>query len=180
MKRLFSIGFLLIFLFNVGGYYLVFWGLRTQAKKDLLHRLDAERYAEDELIVLSIPLSLPYPIQQNGYVRVDGEFEYQGEYYNLVKQRMQNDTLFMVCIKDYQEKKLVNAMSEYSDLANSLPSSAKHTLDLFGKLFKDYTTTMLCLTGHAGWSVQIPYGEPDVYLTSQHYPVISPPPDFMI
>ncbi len=28
-------------------------------------------------------------------------------------------TLFMVCIKDHQEKKLVNAMSEYSDLANA-------------------------------------------------------------
>ena len=83
----------MIFLFNVGGYYLVFWGVRTQAKKDLLHRLDADQYSSEDLVVLSIPVNLPYPIQQNGYERVDGEFEYGGEYYNLVKQRLQNDTL---------------------------------------------------------------------------------------
>lgn len=167
----------MIFLFNVGGYYVVFWGLRTQAKKDLLHRLDADQYSSEDLIVLTIPVSLPYPIQQNGFERVNGEFEYQGEFYNLVKQRLENDTLFMVCIKDHQEKKLVNAMSEYTNLANSLPSSAKHTIDLFGKLFKDYTSTELtCISSGKEWCLNISFTEETFELLQKDYPILSPPP----
>jgi len=168
----------MIFLFNIGGYYLVFWSLRADARQDLLHRLDAEKYAEDELIVLTVPLSLPYPIQENDYERVNGEFEYGGEYYNLVKQRLENDTLFMVCIKNHQEKRLVNAMNEYSDLANSLPSSAKHTLDLFGKLFKDYTMNGLCISSQSGWSMTLAFVDLCWPTLAHNYPVVSPPPDF--
>jgi hypothetical protein len=178
LKKLFSILFLLIFLFNVGGYYLVFWGLRSQAKKELLHRLDADRYSSEDLLVLTIPISLPYPIQQNGYERVDGEFEYQGEYYNLVKQRLENDTLFMVCIKNHHEKKLVNALSEYTSLANSLPSSAKNTIDLFGKLFKDYNSlASLCIDCGEGWSILLPFAEMNFIPISKDYPVVYPPPE---
>ena len=155
----------------------MFWGLRSNARADLLQRLDAEKYASEELIVLTIPLSLPYPIQENDYERVNGQFEYKGQFYHLVKQRIDNDTLFMVCIKDIQEKKLVSAMYAYSDLANSLPSSAKNTMDLLGKLFKDYTMDTFSISGYRGWSLDIAFATPSFELPLQSYPVISPPPD---
>ncbi len=167
----------MIFLFNVGGYYLVFWGVRSQAKKDLLHRLDADQYSSKDLIVLTIPVSLPYPIHQNGYERVDGEFEYRGEYYNLVKQRLENDTLFMVCIKDHETKKLVDAFSEYTSLANELPASAKHTMETFGKLFKDYTATRLVvISPEAGWHLLMPATFATFEVIRQNYPILTPPP----
>jgi len=178
LKRLFSILFLLIFLFNIGGYYLVFWGLRSQARADLLQRLDAEKYAVDELIVLTIPISLPYPVYESGYQRVNGQFEYEGHFYHLVKQRLDNDTLFMVCIKDVQEKKLITAMYAYSDMANSLPSSAKRTIELLGKLFKDFTIDTISIIRHSPWSLNIGFHNPTFSLTTEYYPVFSPPPDF--
>jgi hypothetical protein len=142
-----------------------------------LHRLDADNYSSEDLIVISIPISLPYPLQQQGYERVNGDFEYNGEYYNLVKQRLQNDTLFMVCIKDKTEKKLATVLNDYSNYANNLPASASHTLDLFGKLFKDYTATVLAtLSVGTGWAIPIGYGEGQFALLDLDYPVISPPP----
>ena len=177
MKKAFAIFFLALFLFNIGGYYLVYWGLHSKAKKDLLHRLDADNYSSEDLIVISIPISLPYPLQQQGYQRVNGEFEYNGEYYNLVKQRLENDTLFMVCIKDRAEEKLVTVLNEYSNYANNLPASANHTLDLLGKLFKDYTATVLStLSVGTGWVIPILYGEAQFALLDLDYPVVSPPP----
>lgn len=161
----------------MGGYYIVFWGVRSQAKSDLLHRLDAEQYSSEDLVVLTIPISVPYPIQQNGYERVNGEFEYHGDYYNLVKQRLENDTLFMVCIKDHHEKKLVSALNEYANLANSLPTNAKHTMDLFGKLFKDYTASAFSSMNSAqGWCahIQAPTNVFDVL--QRDYPIYTPPP----
>lgn len=177
MKKAFAIFFLALFLFNVGGYYLVYWGLNTKAKKDLLLRLDAENYSSEDLIVISLPMSMPYPLQQKGYERVDGEFEYNGEYYSLVKQRLENDTLFMVCIKDQTKKKLATVLNDYSNFANNLPASATHTLELFGKLFKDYTVSVTSLIStHTGWAIPIFYGEMQFALLNLDYPVISPPP----
>ena len=74
----------IIFLFNVAGYHVVFWALRSQAKSDLLHRLDADAYSSEDVVVLTIPVSSPYPVYDKGYQRANGEVEYQGDYYELV------------------------------------------------------------------------------------------------
>ena len=66
LRRIISIFFLFLFLFNVGGYYIVFLGMKAKAKKDLLTRLDANDYTTDETLVLSVPLSMPYPIYSAG------------------------------------------------------------------------------------------------------------------
>jgi hypothetical protein len=168
---------LIIFLFNVGGYYLVFWGLRSQAKSELLHRLDADEYASEDIEILTIPISLPYPIHQNGYERAYGEFEHNGSYFNLVKQKIENDTLFIVCIKNHQEKKLVNELTQYANLMNNVPASTKHTIELFGKLFKDYTSIgSLCISCNEGWERNIYFSEITLVLQTKKYPVLSPPP----
>jgi hypothetical protein len=166
-----------LFLFNVGGYYFVYWALQSQAKTDLLHRLDADTYASTDVIVITVPMSLPYPLQQQGYERVDGEFEYQGEYYRLVKQRLENDTLYMVCIKDQHKKKLVKVLNEYSNHANNLPVGAERTLDMFGKLFKDYTAgAPIYVAAGNGWSALIQFGEQQMTLLGIAQSVTSPPP----
>ena len=100
MRRLVSIFFLAIFLFNVGGYYLVFWGLQYQAEQIAQKKLETATYAGSDEVTLAIPLSLPYPIYQEGYTRVYGNFEYQGVHYKLVKQKIENDNLIVVCFKD--------------------------------------------------------------------------------
>ena len=150
---------------------------KSRAQKDLLVRLDADNYSSNDLVVFSVPISLPYPLQQQGFERVDGQFEYQGEYYNLVKQRLENDTLFMVCIKDHKQKKLVNVLHEYTNLANNLPASAQHTVDLFAKLFKDYTSAeSTSISAGTGWCILLSFVEKEYSLLQHNYPVLSPPP----
>lgn len=177
MKRAFAIFFLALFLFNIGGYYFIYWGLQSRAKSDLLHRLDADNYSGEDLIIISLPITLPYPLQEQGYERVDGEFEYQGEFYRLVKQRLEKDTLFMVCIKDHHKKKLLNVLNEYSSYVNNLPSSSDQTLDMFSKLFKDYTSiSSTPISTIPGWSAAISHGERPVVFFDVEQPVKSPPP----
>lgn len=167
----------MVFLFNVGGYHLIFWALRTQAKIDLLHRLDADVYSSEEVVVLSIPVSLPYPVHDANYEKANGEFEYKGEYYQLVKQKFENDTLFIVCVKDRNQKRLQSTMNEYTNLANNLPASAKHTLDLFGKLFKDFTSTPFSMSSQvAGFGYDAPLTAYAFSFLAPSLPVDSPPP----
>lgn len=179
LKKLISIFFLAVFLFNVGGYYIVFWMMEEQANHKLLERLDANRYSNQETVVLSLPLSLPYPLYQNGFERINGEFDYQGETYKLVKQKYENDTLFIVCIKDHEAKKISAVLADYSKLANNLPAGSKQALNFLSKLFKDYTKTESYKPACMG-AIQITglnFSEVSFNLAVQSYPVESPPPE---
>jgi hypothetical protein len=169
---------LVIFLFNVAGYHVVFWALRSQAKSDLLHRLDADAYSSEAVVVLTIPVSLPYPVHDVEYERANGEVEYLGEYYQLVKQKVENDTLFMVCIKDHQQKRLDRTMSEYTNLANNLPTSAKNTMDLMGKLFKDFNGTSFPLPSlNLVLKYDVGFAVNDFVIIQPVFPIDSPPPE---
>jgi hypothetical protein len=145
-----------------------------------LHRLDADAYSSEEVVILSIPVSLPYPIHDAGYERATGEVEYNGEFYHLVKQKIENDTVFMVCVKDKQQKQLQQAMNEYTNLANNLPATTKHTMDLLGKLFKDFTATGFT---HASFTLALKYdilfAEYEFSFIAPALPVDSPPPEIV-
>jgi hypothetical protein len=138
VKRIFSIFLLIIFLFNVGGYYVVFLALRLHATAELTQRLNADQYSQDELVELRLPVSLPYPLQENDFQRVDGKFEHEGQFYRLVKQKLEDDVLIIICIKDKKEKQLDESMKDYSKLANDIPSSSKKTQNILSKLLKDF------------------------------------------
>ena len=180
MKRITAIFFLLLFLFNIGGYHLLFWGIQRQAKHALLQRLDAEAYSSGETIVLTIPLTLPYPPQQEGFHRVNGEFDYNGEHYKLVKQKLDKDVLYLVCLKDTKAKKIATAFSDYSKLANDLPSDSKQTRNMLGKLFKDFNSPIITLQPRINLLLrEIRFVEPRPLLSSQDFTIDSPPPEVL-
>lgn len=177
MKRAVSILLLVVFLFNVGGYYIVFWGLRHQADLALIQRLDAERYSEEEVVELKIPVALPYPMQKQEFERINGRFEHNGEFYKLVKHKLENDTLYVVCFKDHHEKKLVKTMTDYVKMTNDLPASSKKTINFLGKLLQDFETSVSDKILHqAGWSVKVLFGTGSFPIRAFDATIPSPPP----
>jgi hypothetical protein len=181
LKKLFSIALLSVFLFNVGGYYLVFYGLRCQAGMEMKQRLETEAYSNDETVTLTIPLAVPYYADNVDYEPVTGSFEKNGEFFKLVKQKFERDTLYVVCIKDHEEKRLFMAMTDLVKLFNHLPSSSQQTLKLLGSFIKDFTTDST--VGHQpnlGWIRAFEFPCQQFELLSSDFPVISPPPDFFV
>ena len=176
MKRLLSLFILVVFLFNTGGYYMMYWGLRYQATLELREQLDTGAYADSQTLTIALPLTLPYAVDRN-YERVDGEFEYRGEFYKLVKQQLKHDTLFIVCIKDIREKHLVGEMINFTRLANDLPATSK-ALKIFGNLLKDYAGShSLALTEHtSGWVATYIYPALSFYPFTRYNSIASPPP----
>lgn len=108
---------------------------------ELLQRLDADDYASDEAIVVSVPLNLPYPVSSDGFQRVNGDFERNGQSYKLVKQKWQNDTLFIVLIKDKENTRLSAVFDDFTKLSHNLPVSSKKALNFLTKLYKDFNST---------------------------------------
>jgi hypothetical protein len=177
LKKIFSIFLLVVFLFNVGGYYLVFVALRFQANVELTKRLDADDYSREDLVELRLPVSLPYPLQENDFQRVDGKFEHNGQFYRLVKQKLENDVLIVICIKDKKEKQLDETMKDYSKLANDIPSSSKKSQNILSKLLKDFESLESgAIQRGNGWLQMIAFANLECKITSQLLSITGPPP----
>jgi hypothetical protein len=176
VKRAVSILLLALFLFNVGGYYIVFWGLRQHHNYQLNSRLDANQYSKEETVELKIPLSLPYPLTQSGYERINGRFEHNGEFYKLVKKQVVNDILYVVCIRDQKEKQIVETMKEVESLTSDVPTSDKD-ISLLAKLLKDFESHETpALAGTSGWVQGFEFSFRNYSINSADLSKTGPPP----
>lgn len=179
MKKGLSILLLTLFLFNVGGYYIVYWGLRFQTDQQLTYRLDANLYNPSETIELKIPVVLPYPIQSQGFQRVEGRFEHNGEYFRLIKHRLHNDTLYVVCIRDVETRHLVKTMKDYVQLTQGLVESfpGQKALHFLSKLVKDFCAhDEMRIMHQYGFTMLIAFSETSKDIVQTILPIHGPPP----
>ncbi|HMJ71227.1 MAG TPA: hypothetical protein VK508_20165 [Cyclobacteriaceae bacterium] len=174
MKRLFTLFILHIFLLNVLGYYGVLLGLKTASGKDLTERLNSDMYDLGATVTFKVPLAVPYGTDSKSYERVDGEFEKDGEIYRLVKQRLYQDTLYIVCMKDEKTTKINNVLEDFvQSFAGQEDDSQQTTAP---GMIKDYVNTQIALTSSvSGWEedvVMVPSAKIffDTYFTSIVHP----------
>lgn len=179
MRKLISIVFISLFLLNVLGYYGLFFGLQYRNSQKMNSQLDADNYMEEEAITIKVPITIPYATDSKDFERVSGEFEYNGEYYRLVKQRLTRDTLHIVCVKDHQGKRIHQALASYVETFTDKPvdsqhSSSKSTTDLI----KDYLTQTLSFSNaSAGWEIELPTTRNSPVFVSDYYSSIVHPPE---
>lgn len=134
------------------GYYGVFVGLKFSSQVAMREQFDDESYANDE-VTIKVPIAIPYAADSKGYERVDGEFEHNGQIYRLVKQKLQSDTLFIVCVKDNQTQKINQELADYVKSYTDKPFSAKQstkTISIFSKDFISTTTSIE--SASTGWN----------------------------
>lgn len=74
---------------------------------------------------MRIPLALPYHSNHANYERVNGVFEYEGAMYRLVKQKLYNDTLYVICSRDELGKQIKDAIQEVAYSMNDEPTDSK-------------------------------------------------------
>jgi hypothetical protein len=106
VKKSLTLVLLVLFLFNVLGYYGVFVGLQFANEREMKALFDDTNFLPEEEITIKVPITIPYATDSREFSRVDGEFEHDGEVYRMVKQRYIGDTLYMVCVKDNNSKEI--------------------------------------------------------------------------
>ncbi len=177
LKRIISIFLVFLLFLNILGFYGLLQGLRYKTTLELVQRLDNDRYSTEETILLKIPVAVPYQIDSEEYERVDGEFEHQGEFYRLVKQKYQNDTLFMVCIKDHTSKRIEQALTDYVKTFTDKPIDAKHSGKVATNLVKDYLPSCVSInTISTGWNSELVFAIKKYDLLNHDQSIASPPP----
>ena len=175
MKKAVSIFLVVLLLLNVMGYYGLFLGLKYKNSLQVTQRLNADDYHEAETVTIKIPLTIPY-YGDTEFERVDGEIEHNGEFYRLVKQKLEKDTLHIVCIKDVKRKHIQQAITEYVKTFADQSADRSHTKTI-SSFIKDYISTSFNLDASAtGWSFIIPYHTVEKSISNPYFSSPSPPP----
>jgi hypothetical protein len=155
VRKFLATFFLAVFAFNLGGYYLIFWGLQYHASQQLVKQADADAYASHDEVTFEIPVTLPYPVNQETFTRVNGTFEHGGEYYHVIKQKIIGDKLMLVCLRNHQQKKLNHALSGLIKIQH-LPGDSRQALRVLAQLFKEYQfSEMPLLEPGRSWCAEI-------------------------
>lgn len=177
MKRGLTLFLLALFLLNVLGYYGVFVGLEFKNSREMQARFDNEDYARSQEITIKVPLTVPYATDSREYTRVDGEFEHQGEVYRMVKQKLQSDTLYIVCVKDNASKDIKQALADYVKTFTDKPVSEKSNTKAAQNLIKDYMASSTSLQSmNDGWSNVLTQGTQAKSYDPHSIRLNSPPP----
>jgi len=164
------------------GYYGVFLGLRYKNDKDMTLRLDAEDYTKSEAITIKIPISIPYAADSKSFERVDGKFEYKGEFYRLVKQKLSQDTLYVVCVKDHKTKLIDEAMTSFVKTFTDKPADTHSNSKITIRFIKDYVTHTFELKNESpGWeSVVVKQYSSDLFKSTFYPSIVHPPERFQL
>lgn len=178
VRRIFSIAMIALILLNTLGYYGLLFGLEVHNSRSVTRNLDRDNYDVSKAVMIEIPLTVPYGVDSRDFKRVDGLFEYNGDFYRLVKQRLHKDVLQVVCVKDEKHRAINEAMGEYagtlSDKTDDSSSSHLKSIDFI----KDYISTSIsvCETT-AGWSLNVALFQPSEKLISDFLSSIIHPPE---
>ena len=160
MRKVVVLGLLALLLLNVAGYYFVYRTAISHHQQSINNQFDNDDYDETETSLIKIPLSLAYPVQDNGFERVDGKFQYKGEFYRLIKQRFYQDTLHIICIRDEQQKNIEGALTDYVKTFSDNPVDAKSGSKIKIDFIKDYLLSTVSTSEESnGWCFSLSFCE---------------------
>ena len=134
MKRIFAGLIILLFLFNIMGYYFVFSYNQHLVRNEMKGLIKAG-YFEG----LSIVLKILNPASNNDFRRIDkGEFVYRGMLYDIVSETKEDNFTIFRCINDKNEEKLLAGFHHYFELSSGQnnPVKSKHALALLYHVIK--------------------------------------------
>ena len=109
------------------GYRAWFYYAEQKADATMESRLDQNQYDESELISLTIPLNNPYQLEQPGFVRINGEINFQGRTYKFVKRKITDGTLVLLCVPDTRKMLLKKAKTEFGNAATGITTNNKNS-----------------------------------------------------
>ena len=122
------------------GFYTLFFIQQANIKQGITQTIEQGNIAEEDLIVFGIPITLPYQADRD-FERVEGDFEYEGKYYEMVKKRIKNDTLYVYCINNVAQEQLNANLSKHTaahvgDLTGN--HGGKSAEKIIKQIIKDY------------------------------------------
>lgn len=177
-QRIISVFLLLVMFLNIMGYYWILVALHHDSVISFEKKLVADNYLDSETLTFEFPLSIPYYPDSRDYEPAKGQFEFEGEYYHLVKQRYAGDTLYLVCVKNLSTQRVKEALSDYvKTFADKTEGSGK-TIKNLSNYIKDYLGHSCGVVSQTtGWSNDLQIGSVPPLYAGAFLSLITQPPE---
>jgi hypothetical protein len=150
-----SVFFLCLMALNTIGYYAFLVVAKDRLSQRTRARLETSMHDVTGSLIVKVPVSLPYGVEAPAtYEAAQGEIIYEGNVYQRYKQRLQGDTLYIMCVRDYQATAAKAQIDSYSKTfaGESSEQDSQAGLRIISSWAKYYFTEGYTLTAlHAGW-----------------------------
>jgi hypothetical protein len=164
LRKYISAILIFVFLFDLGGYYLLFCIWQNNTRKEIRQEI-RNGLKEDDLSLIIVSIN---EVSGISWIESDKEFRYQGDMYDVVKIKIHNQKKYYYCIRDINEKQLI---ANY----NKNHSSKKETGKRIKEFKYQYIPLKISLTDLI-YPVDLTTNEIAVLYKSNIIDIHSPPP----
>lgn len=137
-------------------------------------------YKPDELVEIKIPVNLPDIQEQTDFQGVSGQVKLKDNDYNYVAMKMTRDTMFLMCIPNYEKTRLIGENIITAKNVSDSPLSKKNHLPVVKKSGMDntYNFPVVLFNIAANTTVlQQPYTDLELSIPTTHLSVPGQPPE---
>jgi hypothetical protein len=99
--------------YNILGHYLVLIYQQQVTTNYFSQSLADDNIPDDDLFIVKVPVSLYLPAKNTDFEPITGSFEYKGKFYDMVKRKVANDTLYIYCANNHQKQELATQLAAY-------------------------------------------------------------------
>lgn len=126
MKRFVAIALLTIHFFNLGGYLLLHMYALDRSDRFMNDLISKNLYNPNSLIEIKVKQNFPGINEWSDYRNVNGQIQFKEACYNYVKLKYTKDTLYVMCVPNYEKTKLIKNNIIYAKDINDIPQDSKN------------------------------------------------------
>jgi len=158
------------------GYYGLFLSLEYGNAVHMMRKFDVGAYDQQQTKSIKIPLKTDPSLYSEAFERLDGDFEWDGEIYRIIKSRLFRDTFHIVYIKDKTGTIIHKALTDYvKTFVEHSPDHGSITVKPF--VMKEYFSIAISMKKNSiGWESTVRReSHPVVFIETFSASIIHPP-----
>jgi hypothetical protein len=173
MRKGLAVFFLSIILLNIAGYYLVFEGWRYHHASSW----SFDENANSQEMIIEVPVTVPYAGEKD-WQSADGQFEYKGDVYRIVKQKLTLDAVYLACVKDTENALINKQLDEFAKTFGDKPADSKSGGKSLPSFIKEYVSQSISIKSSVdGWFVEVQYNVLASTLAPSYFGSVVHPPE---
>jgi hypothetical protein len=179
-RRVLSVFFLMLMVLNTIGYYTFLVIVKEQVSHRTRARLEHGMHDVGGSLIVKLPVTIPYGWEtSDSYEAAQGEIVYEGTVYQRIKQRFYGDTLYVMCVRDYDATAAKYQIDRYTktfagDTGQQDSPAGIRVISSWAKYYFSETYNLVAL--HEGWGRTQGRGYTDSFYNYCAIPVVFRPP----
>jgi hypothetical protein len=113
LRKIIAILLINLLIYNIVGHYFLLIYQQKMAGVYFSQSLNQYPLHENNFFVLKIPVSLYLPAKNTDFEPISGSFEANGRFYEMIKRKVESDTLYVYCANNLRKTQLADQLANY-------------------------------------------------------------------